>query len=1137
MSFVHLHVHSQYSLLKATPTIDSLVQKCVDYNMPALALTDYGNLFGALEFYFKCREKNIQPIIGLEVYLTKDRFEKKRKVTHEQAESLVLLVQNHKGYMNLCRLSTIGYQEGFYYLPRLDMESLKQHNEGLLALTGGKIGKIFQVYTRFGEEKALEELIELKKIFQDRLYLECTPNHPASYKQFLKKAEQEVSAPLAAANDVHYIEPQDDIIRDVLVCIGNNTLLENKRKEAVSGQSFDFKPPQQMKECFKEEFSALERTLEISQRCHLEFKLEDGKGRPVYHLPAPRLEKRKNLKSELKYLSEQGLQRKFKESSLSAEEEAEYKRRLEKELNIINSMGFTGYFLIVHEFVHWAKEQNIPVGPGRGSGASSLAAYCLGITSLDPMKHNLLFERFLNPERISMPDFDIDFCQENRNRVIRHVNDTYGKDYAAQVITFGRLQAKAAIRDVGRVLAMPYPEVDAIAKLIPEKLGVAIGESIEQNPVLRELKETDSQIASLLDFAQKIEGLVRHVSIHAAGVIIADQPILNYAPLYRSADSENVIQYDLKYAKKIGLVKFDFLGLKTLTHIQRTLDHIYSNRGKKITTQEIALGDSGIYNIMSQGDTLGIFQFEGAGITELIKKARPNCFEDIIAINALFRPGPMNMIPSYLERRRSKTARYIFPELKNILKETHGIVVYQEQVLLVSALVAGYSFAEADVLRRAMGEKIPSEMKKQKSRFLRGAKERNFHAKKSEELFDTVAEFAKYGFNKAHASAYCMLTAQTAWLKHYYPVEFFSALMTTEMGDTNKITKYIKNAKEHQISIQSPHVNHSEYAFSVHGDKIYFALGAIKGVGQNAVNDIIETRNKQKDKAFRSLDHFLESIDSKKATKKTIDSLIKAGAFDGLGYSRSGALSNLDLLLERAEKKREDQATGQSNLFSLSEEKEEVYLAHDKGWTALEQLYFEKSVIGFYLSCHPLDHFRPYTRLLPSQNIVQIKSSPQEWVRVWGLIDSLRETVTRKGSLMAFAQLEDHTGYLDLVFFSKIYLDVEKLLKTREPVYIEGRMNAEFSRCFVEKVQPLSLFLLDRKQIEICIPQKIEDRSLGRLKQILEQNEGSTSIIFKLNSGGCSLNLLSRKPAGLKLNVSVLEKMRDLVSSENIHLT
>ncbi len=1134
MSFVHLHTHSQYSLLRATPTIDALVQKCKEDKMSSIALTDYGNLFGALELYFKCKENDIKPIIGSELYLTDNRLEKTKKVTHEQGSTLVFLAQNEEGYKNLCRLSTIGYQEGFYYLPRIDYEVLKKYSKGLIVLSGGSIGCIHQLFKNSEEEKALEQVRFLKNIFHDRFYLEYASSCSKEYLSFLKNVSQITSTPLMVTNDIHYIEQQDYIIQDVLVCIGTNNILNNQYD--TDRPDLHFTSTDQMKKLFEnEDSSLLDRTGEIAEQCHLEFKLKDQNNQPIYHLPQPQLESKKNLKSELKYLSEEGLKGRLKEESSHQNKEKveQYQERLKTELDIIYSMGFTGYFLIVHEFIHWAKKENIPVGPGRGSGASSLVAYCLGITDLDPMSQNLLFERFLNPERISMPDFDIDFCQEHRNRVIHHVLDKYGSDYVAQVITFGRLQARAALRDVGRVLAIPYSEVDAIAKLIPEQLGITIQEALDQNNALQELKQTDSQISTLIDLAQRIEGLVRHVSVHAAGVIIADQPILDYAPLYRGNESENVIQYDLKYAEKIGLVKFDFLGLKTLTHIQKSFEWIQKNQKKKIDKHSISLNDPGIYEIMSKGDTLGIFQFEGRGITDLIQKACPTCFEDIIAINALFRPGPMDMIPVYLERRKSKTAEYIFPELAPVLKETHGIVVYQEQVLLISALVAGYSYAEADVLRRAMGKKISSEMKKQKTRFIEGAKKNKYDVKKAEKLFDTVAEFAKYGFNKAHAAAYCVLAAQTAWLKRYYPVEFFAALMSTEIGDHKKLTKYIQNAKDHNIKIQTPHVNESGYDFIVKGQQIFFALGAIKGVGQSAVESIIFAREKVK--KFESFDHFLESIDSKKINKKTIDALTKAGAFDGLGYERSDILSQFDLLIQRVEKKKQDQKIGQTSLFAILDEDQPIHLAHTKPWSYLEKLQNERKVIGFYLSQHPLEHFRPYIKNIPSYTIQEVKSKNPEMIKTWGMIENLREARTRKGTTMAFGTLEDHTGHLDLIFFSTIYLDNEKLIKKDEPLYITGRIQQSESshRCIVEQVQPFSIYLTQVNRLEITLPDQVKDQELNQLQEIMKENSGKTPVVFKLNTG---LNMKIQEPSGLNLNISVLEDMRKIIPAEKIQL-
>ena len=1132
MSFIHLHTHSQYSLLRATPTIDALVQKCQENEMNSIALTDYGNLFGAVEFYFKCKENDIKPIIGSELYITEDRSQKSKNTTHEKSSSLVFLSQNEEGYKNLCKLSTVGYQEGFYYLPRIDYDILKKHSKGLIVLSGASISFIYQSFKNFGAEKTLQEVRDLKDIFSDRFYLEYAPSCSKEYLDFLKEASKITSTPLVATNDIHYIEKNDYIIQDVLVCIGTNNILNNRQDS--NRPQLHFASQDEMKKLFKnEDSSMLSFSQEIAQRCDLKFKLKDKNNYPIYRLPKPQVQIKKDLKSELKYLSEEGLKKRSKEESLSKEDLETYKKRLQEELGIIDSMGFTGYFLIVHEFIHWAKKENIPVGPGRGSGASSLVAYCLEITDLNPMSQNLLFERFLNPERISMPDFDIDFCQENRNRVIQHVLDKYGNDYVAQVITFGRLQARAAIRDVGRVLAIPYSEVDAIAKLIPEQLGITIQEALSQNKALQELKQTDSQTSTLIDLAQRIEGLVRHVSIHAAGVIIADQPILNYAPLYKGNEDENVIQYDLKHAEKIGLVKFDFLGLKTLTHIQKTFNWIQKNRNKKIDKHNIPLSDPGIYEIMSQGDTLGIFQFEGRGITDLIQKSKPVCFEDIIAINALFRPGPMDMIPVYLERRKSKTAEYIFPELAPILKETHGIVVYQEQVLLLSALIAGYSYAEADVLRRAMGKKIKSEMKKQKNRFIEGAEKNKYDTKKAEKLFDTVAEFAKYGFNKAHAAAYCVLAAQTAWLKKYYPVEFFAALMSTEINDHKKLTRYIQNAKDHNIKIQSPNVNESEYDFSPKKDEIFFALGAIKGVGQSAVENIIKARKKIGQ--FESFNHFLESVDVRKVNKKTIDALARAGAFDGLGYERASIISHFDLLIQRADKKKVDQEIGQTNMFSDLDPEEDTHLDHTEAWTYLEQLQNEKKAIGFYLSKHPLEHFKPYIKNVSSQTIQEAKESHQDVVQIWGMIENLKEVQTRKGQTMAFSSFEDHTGHLDLVFFSSIYLDNEKLIKKDEPVCVTGRLQKSDSsyKCIVERVQTFSTYLSQVNQLEITLSEKVQDQELNKLREIMKGNSGKTPVVFKLNTG---LKMKAQEPSGLNLSIPVLEDMRKVITGERIQL-
>ncbi len=1039
-SFVHLHTHTHYSLLKSSCTVKGLVAKCVEYSQPAVAITDYGNMFGALDLYFSARSKGIKPLLGLEIYLL-DGVPVRNVVGRggSLCSSIVLLAQNVEGYRHLCRINTTAFLEGFYYVPRVSYNTLKKHNAHIIALTGGLNSDVAQTYLKKGADQALALIKRLKDIYSDRLYLQLNNNDVSEWDEvnaFLKEAHRITGVSLVAGGDVHYLNQRDHVVQDVLMCIGANRTLRDPDRLKLPSREFYFKSSQQMRELFQDTPEACDTTLEISERCHINFHLKKD-GRPVYHLPRLQLAGEGAETQKLKSLSQQGLEKRLatllvKGHELASDVRTKYQQRLAEELKIIINMGFTGYFLIVYDFVHWARERGIPVGPGRGSGASSLVAYCLQITDLDPMPHRLLFERFLNPARISLPDFDVDFCQENRNKVIEYVSQKYGKDYVAQVITYGRLQARAAVRDVGRVLGMSYPEVDQIAKLIPDRLGIKLEEAIKDSARLRALMETDPRVANLMQLACCIEGLIRHVSIHAAGVIIADHPIVNYAPLYRGAEGENVIQCDLNHAKKIGLVKFDFLGLKTLTQIHGTFDMIKYTTGKRLSAQSISLEDDGIYKVMRQGNTKGVFQFEGDGITDLIVKAKPSCFEDIVAINALFRPGPMDMIPSYLKRKKGKVrVEYLFPELEPILKETYGVIVYQEQVLLIAAKIAGYSYGEADILRRAMGEKTPSVMKKQKSRFLSGAQKNNYGLKKAEKLFNLMAEFANYGFNKSHAVAYCVLAAQTAWLKYYYPVEFFASLLTTETNNTDKLVQYVRAARGQGIKVLPPHVNYSDNFFIVKDRQIYFSLEAIKGVGKTVVEDIVAIRKSLEGKRFISVRQFFETVDLKKVNKKTIEALVKAGALDGLSMNRKEILDNYESVLSQVERQKEDQLSGQMNLFAentagkspVSQKDKSFMFSPCADWLMPEKLENERSVIGFYLSGHPMDYldsFRSYYGCIALNKLANREN--KSMVCVWGMVSEFREIKTRKGLPMAFVRLEDNTGAVELVIFSDIYL-------------------------------------------------------------------------------------------------------------------
>ncbi len=1116
MSFVHLHVHSQYSLLESTIRVKKLCDRAKKLEMPAVALTDSGNLFGAAEFYFTAKDFDLKPIIGLDAYIApKSRHVKgeDREASQMPNRRIVLLAQNFQGYQNLCKLSSIGYQEGFYYKPRLDWEVIKEYSEHLIALTGGSMGEPGYAFSRFGPEAALDKIREMKEIFDDRLYLEINRTGTPEWNElvpFLAEASKITGVPLVAANNVHYLDQADQIGQEVLICIGSNKTLHDESRYRLGSDQFYFKSPGEMKTLFKDFPEACERTLEVASRCDVKFKLKDDAGKMIYHLPYFTSDDGKSPQTLIQEMTETGLTERFSEaeqvgSPVPEEKKPEYKKRVEYELGVIEKMGFTSYFLIVQDFINWAKKNGIPVGPGRGSGAGSLVAYCLRITDLDPMPYSLLFERFLNPERISMPDFDIDFCQDRRQEVIQYVTQKYGDQNVSQIITYGKLQTRAAIKDVGRVLGMTFAEVDVISKLIPEKLGITIDEAIEEEPRIREQIEQNPQIANLIELAKKIEGLVRNAGIHAAGVVIGDAPLVSYAPMYRGAADERVVQYDMKWAEKIGLIKFDFLGLKTLTHIKNALDLIRENRGRTVAASEIPIHDHGIYELMSKGDLLGVFQFEGEGITNAVKSIKPKCFEDITAINALYRPGPMDMIPDYTRKMHGEEeVEYLFPELEPILKETYGIIVYQEQVMAIASRIASYTLGEADMLRRAMGKKIAAEMASQKERFMAGAAKNGFDKSKADELFELMAKFANYGFNKSHAAAYCVVSAQTAWLKRYYPVEFYAALLSTEMSNTDNIVRYVKNAQSRGIEVKPPHINHSEYKFSVKGDTIFFSLGAIKGVGEGAVQAIVDARNTIGGK-FESLEQFFETVDIKKINKKVVECLIKAGAFEGFGYHQAQLMEGYELFFKRAENARRDREIGQGSLFAMLDDAggdgvEKIVLDARKPWPRALKLQYEKEVLGFYLSDHPLAGLDKLFKIWVSCDIGKLGGeAADKRVVIAGLVTSFREIISKKGARMAFASLEDLTGQVELIVFPEAYAKGEIALKSDQPLLVGGNLKKENDshKIMVDRVAPLEEVMGKSKSMTIRIDHSMQEK-LEDLKTLMARFPGKTGVELQM---------------------------------------
>ncbi len=1134
-SFVHLHVHSEYSLLEAAADIKSMVKAAAHMEQKALALTDHGNMYGAIEHFFACKDAGIKPILGLDAFMAPTLCtEKPQGYKIDQLRNpsqCTLLATSYQGYQSLCELSSRSFLDGFYYRPRIDKELLKMFSTDLICLTGGQRSYFYDLFVTKGPDLTLETIKEFKTIFPESFYLEINRlSRPLEqeYELFLVQASQLLNLPLVATNDVHYLTSPEARAQDVLYCIGNNYLLKDNQRPRMQGDQFYLKSYQEMLLKFKDHPEYLDVTNEIADRVNIEFKLKDSQGKPIYHLPGFPTPQNQSDYDYIKDQSHIGLLERFKvthpNQNLTPEFLAPYYDRLKYELEIINRMGFNGYFLIVSDFIRWAKEQDIPVGPGRGSGAGSLVAYSLGITDVDPIEYKLLFERFLNPERISMPDFDIDFCQDRRSEVIQYVTQKYGQEAVSQIITYGKLQCKAAIKDVGRTLGMSFSEVDRITKLVPEKLGITIKEALKLEPKLNELIESDPQVANCIELALMVEGYVRHAGIHAAGVVIADGQIKKFAPLAKASGGERIVQYDLKHAEKIGLIKFDFLGLKTLTHIQRALKWVEINHKVKIKSHEIPVNDKGIYDLIAAGDTLGIFQFESEGITDAIKKIKPTNFYDITAINALYRPGPMAMIPTFtLRKNGQEPVEYLFDELKDVLQETLGIIVYQEQVMAIAAKIAGYSLGEADMLRRAMGKKIKSEMDQHRIRFSEGAKKNGFDEKKSEELFELMYKFADYGFNKSHAAAYCVISAQTAWIKCYYPVEFYAALLSTELSDTDKIVKYSKDAQKHGIQISPPHVNFSSYEFTPLKNKIYFGLGAIKGIGENVIAETIKARQGLKNNQFESLNQFFESVDPKVLNKKTLESLIKAGALDDFGYHRAQLFNGFSVLADRALKKFKEKQSGQGSLFDLIQDEltSDVDIQDSPEWSRIELLKKEKEVLGFYLSDHPLNGYESFIRALATAHFSELpriqkeyeqssvrSNNPQKYdfrnkeankkkVLLAGIISEKRELVTKKGTRMAFLKIEDLTGDVALVVFPDVYDKVADIISSELPLFVSGYLESESDsdsiKVIVDNIELFENVISKIKRVSIYLD-KIEPDQYSVLFDSLMAYQGKTPI-------------------------------------------
>ncbi len=1046
--FVHLHLHTQYSLLDGEIRLKELFEKAQAFKLPAITMTDHGNIFGMVEFYKQAQKHGLKPIIGCEMYVAPgSRFDKEGHPHRENAFHLVLLCKNEKGYRNLVKLVTQAYFEGFYYKPRIDRELLKEHHKGLIALSACLHGEIPYALLNKDYDRALKITREMAEIFdQDRFFLELQKNDIPEQEivnKGLLEISRQLGLPIVATNDCHYLTQEEAKAHDVLLCIQTGKTVEDPNRLRFSTNQLYFKSPEEMTALFSDLPEAIQNTLRIADRCNLELNFGQS-FLPRYPLP-PEETMDGRLKNEARAGLEKRLSMKEQlDPSFPPSRFKEYRDRLEKELTVITTTGFSGYFLVVADYVGFAKQQGIPVGPGRGSGAGSLVAYSLGITDIDPLDYGLIFERFLNVERKELPDIDVDFCVERRDEVLKYIAGKYGQEHVAQIITFGKMQARAVIRDVGRALNIPYGEVDKIAKLIPSKLNITLKEALEAEPRLKELKETDPTIKELLTIAEALEGLPRHASTHAAGVVISPHPITETVPLYKGPKGEILTQYEMKSVQDMGLIKFDLLGLNNLTIIQYALRTIERTHGLKIDLIRIPLDDPETYQLLARGDTTGVFQLESSGMKDLLIKSQPQNFEDLIALNALYRPGPLNsgMVADYIKRKHGEVpVEYPHPLLEGVLKETLGIIVYQEQVMQIAGLMADYSMGEADILRKAMGKKIPEVMAQQKSRFLDGTKKKKIDQKKAEAIFKNMETFGGYGFNKSHSAAYALITYQTAYLKAHYPLDFMVALVTSKMGNSTEVTKCITECREKGIVVLPPDVNLSPLDFAVVEDKIRFGLAAVKNVGAGAIESILEARKKEG--AFKSLIDFCQRVDLRRVNRRVVESLIKCGAFDSLGVARARLMAFLPEALEIGQQRQKEQTENQFSLFSMGGDsgltRPDIEPPMAEEWRESQKLSYEKEILGFYITGHPLTR---YAESLPDLKTVDIQAladyEDKENVRLVGMVAALKEINSKKGERMAFATIEDLTGSCEVIIFSHVYRKSSTVLKEEGPLWIAG---------------------------------------------------------------------------------------------------
>lgn len=1100
-NFIHLHVHSEYSLLDASSRISELPIRAKELGMDAIALTDHGNMYGAIGFYKACKKVGVKAIIGCEIYVSQKPLELKDK-TNERYH-LVLLAENNEGLRNLMKIVSIAYVDGYYYKPRVDLNVLNKYSKGLIATSACLAGEVQRYLGRRDYEGAKEAALRYNNIFgQDNFFLELQDHGIPEQKRVnreLIKLSKDLDIPLSVSNDVHYLNKEDARAADVLLCIQTGAKVNDSKRMKFPTEEFYLKSSDEMEALFPDNPEAIANTRKIADRCKADFEFGH------YHLPKFIVPDGYTNESYFRELAEKGLKKRYKDI------DENIKKRFNMEFQTIIEMGFVDYFLIVWDFISYAKKNGIQVGPGRGSAAGSIISYALEIIDIDPLKFDLLFERFLNRERVSMPDIDIDFCYERREEVIDYVTRKYGEDKVAQIVTFGTLQSRQAIRDVGRVLDIPYSRVDYIAKQVPHALKITLDKALEISESFREIYEKDKETRNLIDIAKRIEGLPRHTSTHAAGVVISKNPLTDYVPLTRN-DEIIATQFNMIELEELGLLKMDFLGLRTLTVIRDTINAIYKNHKKKIDFSDFTYDDPKVLEMFAKAETLGVFQFESGGMRLFLKELKPDAFNDLVAANALFRPGPMKQIPKFIQSKHdSSKISYIHPILEPILKDTYGCIVYQEQVMQIVQLVGGYSLGRADIVRRAISKKKMAVMEEERKNFIygnegenvRGAIKNGVDEKSANAIYDLIIDFADYAFNKSHSVAYSVVAYRTAWLKYYYPKEFMAAQISTYTSDIKQVSLYIEEIKRLGIELLSPNINYSQRDFTVEDGKIRFGLKAVKNVGENLIKALIEARSKLG--KFTSLSDFVDKIQKVAPSvlnKKAMESLIRCGALDDFAGNRAQFLAVYERIIEAGQKSLRNNIKGQVSIFQEVAKDED--LPNLKDFPLRDKLDMEKEVIGIYISGHPLDGYRPVLKTFSNTNTGEIFENyrdqgqmPNGKIKIAGMIKNKKTMITKTNKLMAFASLEDLFGTIDLVIFPQVYSKYKEIIKDNKVLGVDGHISSsdvEEPKILVDSVKELRE--ADNKNLYLSVSSLKNKELLSAIQKVLKANRGNTPVIF-----------------------------------------